>query len=207
MEIAVRAFRFLLLPGFQFKVQTNKDENRFLKAFPKHYLCRSQQAYNKSTMKSDTNGNASLRLAEVQHVQSCNLEVCLTKSWFPNAADRLFTCSYRLPSCWFRTWPWTALFRTESFSKHFLLVHALLLLYYFFQNLHWGITYHEAPTHPFATVTNLLQNHPRWIQVKPQGKCKNMRKGSLILFQFKINLSSWFFTRYGNLVILQDKHK
>ena len=74
METAVRAFRFLLLPGFQFKVQTNKDENRFIKAFPEQYLCRSQQVY-KSVMKFVTNGNVRLRLAEMQHMQSYNPEV------------------------------------------------------------------------------------------------------------------------------------
>lgn len=79
--------------------------------------------------------------------------------------------------------------------------------YYFFQNLLLVITHHETPTHLFATVMSCCRTTLAALQIKPRGKSKNMRKGSLILFQFKINLFSWFFTRYGNLVTLQDKHK
>lgn len=110
MEITVRAFRFVLLPGFQFKVQTNKDGNRFIKALS-------------------------------------------TSLWY------VCCCCY------------------------------------FFQNLHWGITHHETPLHLFATVRTCCRTTLAKLQIKPY-----MRKGSLILFQFKMNLSLWFFTKYTNLV-------
>lgn len=93
-----------------------------------------------------------------------------------NAAMSPFTCSYMLPGHQFRCD--CAVFRTNSFSKHFLLACTLLLLHYFFQ-LHWGITHHISNTplrysNKRPAAKPLLPN----CRKKLEGKCKKVRKGT-----------------------------
>lgn len=123
-----------------------------------------------------------------------------------NAAMSPFTCSYMLPGHQFRCD--CAVFRTNSFSKHFLLACTLLLLHYFFQ-LHWGITHHISNTplrysNKRPAAKPLLPNCRKKTRRKVQeGEKRNWN----FLFQFKISLFSCFFTMYGPIVILQAMHK
>lgn len=65
----------------------------------------------------------------------------------------------------------------------------------------------EFLTHLLATGRTCCRATITKLQIKPQARWKDVRKGHLILFLLKREVSSWFFTRYGNLVTLQGKHK
>lgn len=84
---------------------------------------------------------------------------------------------------------------------------ALLLLHSLFPDWPWGIAHRGTPYTSVGYRQDLLHNHHHKLQIKPQGRWKDLRKGHLILFLLKIKVSSQFFTRYDDLVTLQGKHK
>lgn len=84
---------------------------------------------------------------------------------------------------------------------------ALLLSHCLSPDLSWGMSHQELLTHLLATGRTCCRATITKLQIKPQGRWKDVRKGHLILFLLKMKVSSQFFTRYGSLVTLQGKHK
>lgn len=89
--------RFLLLPGFQFKMQ-NINPHGVSKAL----LVRVSTGQEKTAMKFVADSSASLRSAREHCVQSYHLQS--VQHTVPHTVV-LFTCSWRPPRPWIGPWP------------------------------------------------------------------------------------------------------
>lgn len=137
--------------------------------------------------------------SQVQQAQNCPR--ALPKPQLVSQGCCSLSCCCRLPGCWdmLRTWLWTALCRSSS-SEH-------CCCYTFSQTCPGEHHTMELLTHLLATGRTCCRTTITKLQIKPQGRWKDVRKRHLILFLLKMKVSSQFFIKYGNLVTLQGKHK